>query len=57
MTFAGIKGVLSSALGLMIYNDNVSDEDYRTTLLFFAITISTLSIVIDSIIVKIIAKK
>ena len=48
LSFSGLKGVISTALALMVYNIKALDMDYRSTLLFFAIIISTFSIALDT---------
>lgn len=52
LAFAGLKGVISICLALMVYNNKGLDMDYRSTLLFFSIMISTFSVTLDTIISK-----
>ena len=56
LTFAGIKGAISFALALMVFNDNSFSLFFRTNLLFMVILVSCQSIIIDSYCTKLIAK-
>lgn len=52
LTFAGLKGVISSALSLIVYNDEGLNGKFKSTVIFFTMTIVALSILFDTILVR-----
>lgn len=53
MTIAGLKGVISTALALIAYQDtSIDDEKFKEIVLFFTLVISALTIVIDNFLIK-----
>jgi NhaP-type Na+/H+ or K+/H+ antiporter/CRP-like cAMP-binding protein len=57
ISIAGLKGVISSVLALIVFNDSQLDYQFRSTLLFFTINIVGLSILFDSILLKVVIHK
>jgi CPA1 family monovalent cation:H+ antiporter len=57
MTIAGFKGVISTALSLIVYNDNDLNLEFRKTVLFFTVTIVALSISLDTLLLKFVTHK
>ena len=57
LTIAGFKGVISTALSLIVYNDDQLDLDFRKKVLFFTVNIVALSICIDTLLLKFITSK
>lgn len=60
LSSAGIKGGISCALAIMIYSlENASDSEsnYGSTILFFAIFISSISVLVDAFLTNFVVKK
>lgn len=57
LTISGFKGVISSALSLIVFNDTDQDERFRKTVLFFTINIVFLSICLDTLLLKLASHK
>lgn len=57
LTMAGLKGVISSALALIAFNDTALNETFRSTVIFYTIGTVGLSICLDSLFLKIIIQR
>lgn len=56
ITFAGIKGVISLALALIAFHDPAIEEPFSSLMLFFTVGIASLTILFDSLLVKLFVK-
>ena len=56
LTFAGIKGVISLAIALIAFHDPNISQSFASIMLFFAVGIASLTIVLDSLAVKVLVK-
>lgn len=59
MTIAGLKGVISIALALILYHNTsiVESDKFKDVVIFFTLVISALTIVIDNFLIKFAVKK
>ena len=58
MTAAGLKGVISTALALIAFHDEkITNERFKSVLLFFTLLISAMTIVFDNFLIKFAVKK
>ena len=57
MTIAGLKGVISIALALIAFHDEKLGTKFKAVLMFFTLTISAMTIVIDNFLIKFAVKK
>ena len=57
LNIAGFKGVISTALSLIVYDDTDLDLDFRKKVLFFTVNNVALSICIDTLLLKFITSK
>eukprot|EP00359_Climacostomum_virens_P000413 CAMPEP_0204896274 /NCGR_PEP_ID=MMETSP1397-20131031/66_1 /ASSEMBLY_ACC=CAM_ASM_000891 /TAXON_ID=49980 /ORGANISM="Climacostomum Climacostomum virens, Strain Stock W-24" /LENGTH=666 /DNA_ID=CAMNT_0052063859 /DNA_START=196 /DNA_END=2196 /DNA_ORIENTATION=+ len=52
LALCGLKGAISTALSLMIYDNTFFNPKFRSMILFFTVSISTLTIGVNSILIR-----